>query len=49
MSGRHSTLKDCTKSTGCFTSTDFYKYDWKVEINPKKPKNEDEFDVIIIG
>ena len=46
---KHSTQKDPTKSTGWFTSTDFDKYDWKVEVNPKKPKKEDDFDVIIIG
>ena len=49
MSERHGALKDSAKSTGCFASTDFCKYDWKVEVNSKKPKDEGEFDVIIIG
>jgi len=46
--------KDCTqnnpiKATGFFVSKDYDKYDWKIEVNPKVPKEEHEFDVIIIG
>lgn len=45
----HSIQKNPTKVTGYFASADFEKYDWKVDVNPKKPKKKDEFDVIIVG
>ena len=37
------------KAPAYFTSKEFKKYDWSVEVNPKKPKGEDEYDVIIVG
>lgn len=45
----HSSEKNSVKAADCFTSKDFDKYDWKIEVNPNAPKEEDEFDVIIIG
>ncbi len=28
---------------------EFRKYDWSVKVDPKRPKNENEYDVIIVG
>ena len=28
---------------------EFKKYDWKVDVDPRRPKREDEYDVIIVG
>ena len=38
-----------SKTPAYFISREFRKYDWKVEVNLKRPKAEDEYDVIIIG
>jgi len=32
-----------------FVSKEFEKYDWDVEVDPRKPKGEDEVDVTIVG
>ncbi len=32
-----------------FATGDFKKYDWKVDVNPEKPKDRDEYDVIVVG
>lgn len=32
-----------------FATKEFRRYDWRVEVNPQKPKGEDEYDVIIVG
>lgn len=32
-----------------FAIKEFKKYDWGVEVSPRKPKEENEYDVIIIG
>ncbi len=37
------------KVSAYFVSKEFKKYDWSVEVNPKKPKGEYEYDVIVIG
>jgi all-trans-retinol 13,14-reductase len=37
------------KAPAYFTSKDFKKYDWHIEVNPQKPKLDDEYDVIIVG
>lgn len=37
------------KAPAYFASKEFKKYDWSVEMNPQKPKEENEFDVIIVG
>jgi len=37
------------KAPTYFVLKDFKKYDWNVEVNPRKPKKENEYDVIIIG
>ena len=37
------------KAPAYFASKEFKKYDWSVEVNPQKPKEENEFDVIIVG
>ncbi|MHC1624266.1 MAG: NAD(P)-binding protein [Candidatus Methanospirareceae archaeon] len=37
------------KAPAYFTTKEFKKYDWGVKVNPKKPKEEDEYDVIIVG
>ena len=37
------------KLSAYFLTRDFRKYDWRVEVDPKKPKAEDEYDVIIVG
>ena len=37
------------KLSAYFLTRDFKRYDWRVEIDPKKPKAEDEYDVIIVG
>lgn len=37
------------KAPAYFASREFKKYDWSIEVDPKKPKEENEYDVIIIG
>ncbi len=37
------------KAPAYFVSRDFKKYDWSVEIDTQKLKEEDEYDVIIVG
>ena len=37
------------KAPAYFVSKEFKKYDWSVNVNPQKPKKEDEYDVIIVG
>jgi len=37
------------KAPAYFASREFKKYDWSVEVNPQKPKGENEYDVIIVG
>jgi len=32
-----------------FVTREFRKYDWNVKVDPQKPKEEDEYDVIIVG
>ena len=32
-----------------FVTREFKRYDWKVEVDPRRPKDENEFDVIIVG
>jgi len=32
-----------------FATREFKKYDWSVEVDPRRPKEEDEYDVIIVG
>jgi len=32
-----------------FVTRRFKRYDWKVEVDPRKPKREHEYDVIIVG
>ena len=32
-----------------FVSREFKKYDWSIEVNPQRPKEENEYDVIIVG
>ena len=37
------------KASAYFASREFKKYDWNVEVNPQKPKGENEYDAIIVG
>ncbi len=37
------------KLTAYFASKEFNKYDWRVEVNPRKPKGEYEYDIIVVG
>ncbi len=37
------------KAPAYFATKEFKKYDWRVEVNPQKPKEEGEYDVIIVG
>ncbi len=37
------------KAPAYFISREFRKYDWRVEVDPQKPKEQDEYDVIIVG
>ena len=37
------------KAPTYFVSKKFRKYDWKVSVNPQKPKEENEYDVIVAG
>lgn len=37
------------KAPAYFASKEFKKYDWRVEVNPQKPKGENEYDVIVVG
>ncbi|MDI6822297.1 MAG: FAD-dependent oxidoreductase [Actinomycetota bacterium] len=37
------------KAPAYFTSNEFKKYDWSVKVNPQKPKEENEYDAIIVG
>lgn len=37
------------KAPAYLASKEFKKYDWSVEVDPQKPKEDDEYDVIIVG
>lgn len=37
------------KAPAYFATKEFKRYDWNVDVNPKKPKGENEYDVIIVG
>lgn len=37
------------KAPAYFASREFKKYDWRIEVNPQNPKEENEYDVIIVG
>jgi all-trans-retinol 13,14-reductase len=37
------------KAPAYFALKEFKKYDWSVEVNPQKPKGENEYDVIVVG
>jgi all-trans-retinol 13,14-reductase len=37
------------KAPSYFVSKEFKKYDSKIEVDPKRPKGEDEYDAIIVG
>lgn len=37
------------KAPAYFTSREFKKYDWSVQVNPQNPKKQNEYDVIIVG
>jgi len=37
------------KAPALFVTKEFKKYDWKIDVDPGKPKEEDEYDVIIVG
>jgi len=37
------------KAPAYFASREFKKYDWSVEVNPQRPKGENEYDVIVVG
>ncbi|ADM28598.1 All-trans-retinol 13,14-reductase [Ignisphaera aggregans DSM 17230] len=37
------------KAPAYFISRNFKRYDWSVGVDPKRPKGEDEYDVIIVG
>lgn len=37
------------KAPAYFAAKEFKKYDWRVDVNPQKPKGGDEYDVIIVG
>jgi len=37
------------RSLAYFTGREFKKYDWSIEVNPQKPKGENEYDLIIVG
>jgi len=37
------------KAPAYFATREFRKYDWSVKVDPKRPKREGEYDVIIIG
>ncbi len=37
------------KAPAYLASKEFRKYDWRVEVDPRRPKGEDEYDVIIVG
>ena len=32
-----------------FATKEFKKYDWSVEVNPQKPKGDNEYDIIVVG
>jgi len=32
-----------------FATREFKRYDWRVEVNPQKPKGDNEYDVIVVG
>ncbi len=38
-----------SKAASYLASREFKKYDWDVVVNPQKPKEESEYDVIIVG
>jgi all-trans-retinol 13,14-reductase len=37
------------KAPAYFASREFKKFDWRIEVNPQKPKAENEYDTIIVG
>jgi len=37
------------KLSAYLLARDFRRYDWRVKVDPKRPKAEDEYDVIIVG
>jgi all-trans-retinol 13,14-reductase len=37
------------KAPAYFVVKEFKKYDWKIDVDSRKPKGEDEYDVIIVG
>ena len=37
------------KLSAYLLTRDFRRYDWRVKVDPKRPKAEDEYDVIIVG
>lgn len=37
------------KAPAHFVTKNFKKYDWRVEVDPQKPKGENEYDVIVVG
>lgn len=37
------------KASALKYTREFKKYDWEVEVDPRKPKGEDEYDVIVVG
>jgi all-trans-retinol 13,14-reductase len=37
------------KAPAYFVTKEFKKYDWEIDVDPKKLKEEDEYDVIIVG
>jgi len=37
------------KAPAYFITKEFKKYNWRVDVNPQKPKGEDEYDVIVVG
>jgi len=37
------------KAPAYYALKDFKKYDWSIDVDPGRPKSEDEYDVIIVG
>lgn len=37
------------KAPAYFASKEFKKFDWKVKVDPKRPKEDNEYDIIIVG
>lgn len=38
-----------SKAPAYFATKEFKKYDWSIRVDPRKPKGENEYDVIIVG